>query len=123
MRTRGGCLVLALLVMLCAWPACAQDAQTRARTNCDANVRKGPSSGEDIAFVLAAGAEVIVTGTVKQAQRAWCAIALPSMEGKKGYILRELLDFAAETPAVDAAQAAPAGLGRLVTEAYYLAAL
>lgn len=121
---------LALVALGFPCLACAQTAQEprHARTNCEANVREGPSSAEPILFALAAGTEVVVTEIVQQPERAWCAVEVVGLSGKKGYILQSLLDFADETsaptaPPQEATVAQATGAGRQCSEEYYLEAL
>lgn len=87
-------LLTALCIAALAGLAFAGETAETARTNCDANVRKGPSVKNDILFKLYKGTEVRVNETIGDGADAWCYVTVVS-NGRAGYILHSLLDFSA----------------------------
>lgn len=101
--------LVALLTALCiaalAGLAFAGETAQTVRTNCDANVRKGPSVKNDILFKLDKGTEVRVNETIEDGADTWCYITVVS-NGRVGYILQTLLDFSSGEEIVIASQGA-----------------
>ncbi len=93
-------LLMAVCLLALAGLACAGETAETARTNCDANVRKGPSVKNDILFKLEKGTEVRVNETIEDGNDTWCYITVVS-NARVGYILRSLLDFGADAHTYD----------------------
>lgn len=102
-------LLMAVCLLALAGLACAGETAETARTNCDANVRKGPSVKNDILFKLEKGTEVRVNETIEDGNDTWCYITVVS-NARVGYILRSLLDFGAGDEIVIASEQAAQAL-------------